>query len=133
MSKRVQENVEKPLDHDDDFWTSTFTSVPTQPSPYDFYSHFCVDNLQDTLDPFVITGAPLICLNEENHPFLMGIADGRSFYRYPRYDKIETAFEWMDGIISGTDIRKVPRILIQILFLDFTLVMKYFLNNVVEY
>ena len=106
MSKKVQENAEKPLNHDD-FWTSTFTSVPTQPSPYEFYSHFCVDNFQNNFNPFVTTGAPLICLNEENHPFLMGIADGQSFY--PRYDKTETAFEWMDGIISGTDIRQVPK------------------------
>ena len=109
MSKKDQENAEKPLNHDDDFWTSTFTSVSTQPTPYEFYSHFCVDNLKNTFNPFVTTGAPLICLNEENHPFLMGIADGQSSPYYPRYDKIETAFEWMDGIISGTNMRQVPK------------------------
>ena len=113
MSKNIQENVEKPLNHDDDyFWTSSWTTTTmstTKPTPFEFFSHFCVDNIRNTFNPFGTTGAPLICLNEENHPFLMGIADGQSYY--PRYDKTETAFEWIDGIISGSDIRKVPKII----------------------
>lgn len=138
------------MSHDEDFWTSTFTSTftptgtptsiptgtptvtptftPTQPSPFEYYSHFCVSNLQNTFNPFVTTGAPLICLNEENHPFLMGIADGPSYYQ--RYDKTETAFEWIDGIISGSDIRKVSEILIQVLFFDLRQRLKLDFNHI---
>ena len=66
-----------------------------------------MNNLQNTRNPFGATGAPLICLNNENHPFLVGIADPASSSYTAVYDKIETAFDWIDGIISGTDIRKV--------------------------
>ena len=66
-----------------------------------------MNNLQNTRNPFGATGAPLICLNNENHPFLVGIADPASSSYTAVYDKIETAFDWIDGIISGNDIRKV--------------------------
>lgn len=70
--------------------------------------HFCVDNIRNTINPFLTSGAPLVCLNEQNHPFLMGIADpARQTNGYAPYDKIETAFDWIDGIISGINNRKV--------------------------
>ena len=121
LRNKIKENEKThPLSHGEDLpWTTSYTSSTSTSSTdeagddtsdrpsFDYYYHFCVNNLQNTRNPFGTTGAPLICLNNENHPFLVGIADpARSSY-IAVYDKIETGFDWIDGIISGTDIRKV--------------------------
>ena len=118
LRNKIKENRKThPLSHDEDSpWTTSYTSFTTTwddaednsdgPS-FDYYYHFCVNNLRNTRNSFGTTGAPLICLNNENHPFLVGISDPASSSYTAVYDKIDTAFEWIDGIISGTDIRKV--------------------------
>ena len=51
-------------------------------------------------------GGPLVCLNAQNEPVLMGMIDTSGFYQAV-YDRVEYALSWMDRVITGEEFRIV--------------------------
>ena len=54
-------------------------------------------------------GGPLVCVNDENQPILMGMVDTDSYPSSSRtiFDRVEYALSWMDRVITGQEFRNV--------------------------
>ena len=100
-------------------FTSKNPDVRTE-DEYGRRSHLCLDNLENFYQPTIFgfgyyqpahsfgnPGGPLVCINDNNEPILMGMIDMWENDSRVMYDRVEYALSWMDKVITGKEFRNV--------------------------